>query len=253
MTMPWYRNDGRGKRRAAEGAPDNVLEVSGLTAGYGRVTVLHDVDLAVKSGSVTVLLGANGAGKTTLLRVVAGLVQQSSGSVQVHGEEVTGTGPARRARRGLCLIPEGRGIFRDLTVRENLRMQRPPWESEQGIDVALSAFPALKRRLKETAGNLSGGQQQMLALARCYLSGADVVLLDEVSMGLAPIIVDEMFKSMADLASRGVSLLIVEQYVSRALEIADTAYVLNRGRVTFAGASSDLDQESLADVYLSGQ
>ena len=228
------------------------LELRGITAGYGRTTVLRDVDLAVRPGSVVALLGPNGAGKTTLLRVAAGLLAPQAGRIAIAADDVTRQRPSQRARRGLCLIPEGRGVFPNLTVRDNLRLQVPPWKQEKSVEPALEAFPVLRERLAQTAGSMSGGQQQMLALSRCFLSDPKVVLLDEVSMGLAPRIIDEIFEALLELGRRGVALLLVEQYVSRALHVADHVYLLGRGRVNFSGAPDELDETELMRRYIGG-
>jgi branched-chain amino acid transport system ATP-binding protein len=232
-------------------APD-VIGLRNVTAGYGRTTVLRDVDLTVAPGKVVALLGPNGAGKTTLLRVAAGLLSPSGGQVTLHGQDVTAKKPFQRNRQGLCLIPEGRGIFPNLSVKENLTLQIPPGRKGQAIDPALDAFPILKERLAQRAGSMSGGQQQMLALSRCFLSDPKVVLLDEVSMGLAPRVIDEIFAALSTLRDTGVSLLLVEQYVSRALKLADRVYLLGRGRVTFSGAPTELDEAELMRRYVGG-
>lgn len=229
-----------------------VLRLRDVTAGYGGTTVLRGVDLAVAAGSVVALLGPNGAGKTTLLRVAAGLLRPEHGSVLLGEDDVTRRAPFQRAREGLCLIPEGRGIFPNLSVRENLLLQIPPWRSEHGFEPALEAFPVLGDRLGQTAGSLSGGQQQMLALSRCFLSDPKVVLLDEVSMGLAPRVIDEIFAALVLLSRGGVALLLVEQYVSRALHVADHVYMLARGSVSFSGAPSELDEHELMRRYVGG-
>jgi branched-chain amino acid transport system ATP-binding protein len=229
-----------------------VLELGGITAGYGRTTVLRDVDVSVPAGAVVALLGPNGAGKTTLLRVAAGLLAPSAGRILVGGEDAAGRRPFQRLRQGLCLVPEGRGIFPNLTVRENLQMQVPPWRRGHGYEPALAAFPVLGERLNQAAGTMSGGQQQMLALSRCFLADPKVVLLDEVSMGLAPRIIDEIFAALLTLARSGVSLLLVEQYVSRALHVADQVYLLGRGSVTFSGSPSELDEDELMRRYVGG-
>ena len=214
--------------------------------------MLRDVDLTVRAGSVVALLGPNGAGKTTLLRVAAGLLTPTEGRVAIGTDEVTRRRPSQRAREGLCLIPEGRGIFPNLSVRENLLLQVPAWKRGQSVEPALEAFPVLRERLGQTAGSMSGGQQQMLALSRCFLSDPKVVLLDEVSMGLAPRIIDEIFDALLELSRRGVALLLVEQYVSRALHVADHVYLLARGSVTFSGAPTELDESELMRRYLGG-
>ncbi len=228
-----------------------ALTMDDVTAGYRYTTVLRGVDLTVQAGSVVALLGPNGAGKTTLLRTFAGMLQPSRGKVLIAGTDVTRQAPHRRTRCGLCLIPEGRGIFPALTVRENLRMQVPPWSDERdAVEIAVAAFPILGQRLSQVAGTMSGGQQQMLALSRAWNSGPQVVMLDEVSMGLAPLIVDEIFAALRDLAASGVALLIVEQYVNRVLDIANDVYLLEKGSISFHGAPTELDQAVLLSGYL---
>jgi branched-chain amino acid transport system ATP-binding protein len=227
-----------------------ALELRAVDAGYGATRVLHDVSISVPRSSVVALLGPNGAGKTTTLRVAAGLLRPSSGAVVIGGKAANRAAPFRRARLGVCLIPEGRGIFRSLTVRENLELQIPPWRKDRSVDAAIEAFPLLGQRLRQVAGSLSGGQQQMLALARAYLSAPDVVLLDEVSMGLAPVVVDQIFSSLRVLASTGASLVLVEQYVSRALEMADVAYLMSRGGIAWTGPAAGLDKDAITRAYL---
>jgi branched-chain amino acid transport system ATP-binding protein len=229
---------------------DAVLTLQSVSAGYGRTTVLRDVDLAVPAGKIVALLGPNGAGKTTLLRAASGLLSVSAGQVRLSGSDVTRQPPYRRAVNGLCLVPEGRGIFPNLSVRENLLLQVPPTRKDVGYEPALEAFPILSERLAQRAGSMSGGQQQMLALSRCFLSDPSVVLLDEVSMGLAPRIIDEIFDALVKLSQNGVALLLVEQYVNRALGIADHVYLLGRGRITFSGPPSELDEAELIRRYV---
>ena len=227
-----------------------ALELNGVTVGYGPITVLRDVNITVPTHSVLALIGPNGAGKTTLLRAASGLLKPSSGVIRVHGIDVTSKPAHQHARAGLCLIPDGRGVFPSLSVRENLLMQVPPWEKDKSLDPAIEAFPILGERIHQRAGTLSGGQQQMLALARCFLSKPSVVLLDEVSMGLAPKIVDEIFVAIRGLAAEGVALLLVEQYIATALEMADTVCVLGRGAVTYDGPPDGLDQDALISHYI---
>jgi branched-chain amino acid transport system ATP-binding protein len=229
-----------------------MLELRNVSAGYGAGLVLRDVTLTVPAGSVVALLGANGAGKTTLLKVAAGLLTPSGGGVFLGEENVTAQPPEKRARLGLCHVPEGRGIFPTLTVADNLRLQAPPRVDRQAIARAIQAFPRLGERLQQRAGTMSGGEQQMLALARAYVSDPNVVLLDEVSMGLAPRIVDEIFVHLRTLAATGISLLIVEQYVARALELADYVYILDRGRLTYVGEPSEISEARIAQSYLGG-
>jgi branched-chain amino acid transport system ATP-binding protein len=232
--------------------PPGILALHGIDAGYGRTTVLRNIDLQVAAGQVCALLGPNGAGKTTLLRVASGLLSPTTGQVTLHDDDVTTSKPFQRTRAGLCMIPEGRGIFPNLSVKENLQLQIAPRTRGATIDVALDAFPILKERLGQRAGSLSGGQQQMLAVSRCFLAGPKVVLLDEVSMGLAPRVIDEIFAALLTLRDTGVALLLVEQYVTRALAVADRVYLLGHGRVTFSGAPSELDEAELMSRYVGG-
>lgn len=230
-----------------------VLSVDSITAGYGAATILRDVSFTVRSGEIVALLGSNGAGKTTTLRTVAGLLKPSAGTCHLHGTDVTSWAASRRVEQGLCLIPEGRGIFRRLSVRENLRLQRGPRRaSARPVDDALELFPALAPRQGDLAGLLSGGQQQMLALARAYLTSPSIILLDEVSMGLAPKIVDQIFEVLTEIARAGVAMVLVEQYVTRAMHMADKVVMLRRGSVVFDGATSDLDEEQVIQSYLGG-
>ena len=225
------------------------LELRGVTAGYEGTTVLRDVDLIAPAGSVTALIGANGAGKTTLLRCASGLLRASSGTVLLDGEDVTRAASHHLAARGVCHVPEGRAIFPTLTVRENLVLH-DRGAFEDPMERAMDAFPRLGERLDQVAGTLSGGEQQMLALARAYLARPRYVLLDEVSMGLAPKVVHAIFEFLQRLAAEGAALLVVEQYVHQVLEMADLVYVLNRGRVAFAGQPSEIDADALAEEYL---
>lgn len=228
----------------------SALHLDNLTIGYGGSAVVHDVTVEVPQGGAVALLGPNGAGKSTLLRAAAGLVPPMSGRVVLGCEDVTRERVDERSRRGLCHIPDGRGVFQSLTVRENLVLHSERGRHEEGLGLATAAFPILGSRLKQLAGTLSGGEQQMLALSRAYLSDPRVVLVDEVSLGLAPVIVDQLFHFLASLLARGTALLIVEQYVSRALDIAAEVYVLSRGRVVMRAASGDVSESELFERYL---
>ncbi len=219
-------------------------------AGYGGTAVLRGIDLIVPDSSVVALLGANGAGKTTLLRVASGLLHARSGRLLLDGEDVSRLSPHELVARGICHVPEGRGVFPSLTVRDNLMLQSPAGREQQSIDLAVSAFPRLGERLSQLAGTMSGGEQQMLALARTYVQSPRLVLLDEVSMGLAPTIVDEIFEFLGLLRDQGASLLLVEQYVTRALAVADYVYLLNRGEVAFAGEPAELEGEDVFAQYV---
>ena len=231
-------------------SPEPALEISGLRTGYGRTIILRDLSITVPSGQVTALLGPNGAGKTTLLRAACGFLPAMSGTVRLFGEDVTRVSPYRRFAGGLCHIPEGRGIFRSLTVRENLAMQSPKGSDKEALDRAATAFPILRERLNQLAGTLSGGQQQMLAMAAAYVRNPRLVLVDEASLGLAPLVVDAIFEFMQRLTSEGSSLLIVDQFANRALEMAETAYVLRRGEMVFQGAAEELLKGDLFSQYL---
>ena len=235
---------------AESGAP--VFELRGVTAGYSGTTVLRDVDLTVAAGSVVALLGPNGAGKTTLIRTGAGRLRPSAGQVLIDGQDVSRLAAFRRAKLGLCLVPEGRGIFPSLTVRENLLVQVSRGERSGGLERALEAFPRLRPKLGQVSGTMSGGEQQMVALARCFLRTPRVVLLDEVSMGLAPLVIDEIFASLRTLAGQGIALIIVEQYVDRALDLADQVHVLRRGSTVFRGSPNEIDRAELVERYLGG-
>jgi branched-chain amino acid transport system ATP-binding protein len=217
-----------------------MLELRGIEAGYGEHIVLRDVSLSVPPGAVVAVLGPNGAGKTTLLRVASGLLRPRQGTVLLGGEEVTGTRPYARTKRGLCHIPEGRGIYPTLTVRENLVLHSPKGKEAAALEQATSAFPVLGEKLRQPAGQLSGGQQQMLSLVRAYVTNPKLVLVDEASMGLAPVVVEQIFEFLGQIAASGAALLIVEQYVSRALALAGTVYVLNKGGVVFSGKPGEI-------------
>ncbi|MEY2571562.1 MAG: branched-chain amino acid transport system ATP-binding protein [Acidimicrobiaceae bacterium] len=227
-----------------------MLRLDGIAAGYDGHAVLRDVHLSVPDEAVVALLGPNGAGKTTLLRVASGLLEPSAGKLFLDGDDVTNAPADELARRGVCHVPEGRGIFPTMTVKDNLRLQAPDDLDASGIAAIAAVFPRLAERLGQTAGTLSGGEQQMLALAHAYLCGPSVVLLDEVSMGLAPLIVDEIFEYLRHLATSGTALLLVEQYVARALALADYVYVLRKGEIEFAGEPGELGNDAILASYL---
>jgi branched-chain amino acid transport system ATP-binding protein len=223
-----------------------MLELRGIEAGYGEHTVLRDVSLTVPPGTVVAVLGPNGAGKTTLLRIASGLLRPTAGTVLLAGEDVTRARPYTRASRGLCHIPEGRGIYPTLTVRENLFLHARKGEETAALDRAIAAFPVLGEKLRQPAGQLSGGQQQMLSLVRAYLTRPKLVLVDEASMGLAPVVVDKIFEFLGQIAASGTALLIVEQYVSRALALAGHVYLLNKGGVVFDGKPAGIGDDLFA-------
>jgi branched-chain amino acid transport system ATP-binding protein len=220
----------------------NELSLRGVRAGYGAVEVLHGIDLDVPSGALTALLGPNGAGKTTLLSVVAGLHPLRDGRLLWSGRDISRLAPDVRSRAGMTLIPERRGIFPELSVRENLET----FAGDDGsTDAALAAFPVLGERLTQRAGSLSGGEQQMLAMSRALLKDPRLLLLDEISFGLAPRVTRRLFDVVADLAATGTTVVLVEQYLSDALRLADVVYVLARGEIVFAGEPGELVGRSL--------
>jgi branched-chain amino acid transport system ATP-binding protein len=227
------------------------LEVDNLSSGYGQLQVLNGVSLAVPSESVVALLGPNGAGKTTLLRSLAGLEPPWTGRIAFDGHEVNHLSTSDRARIGICLVPAGRAIFRSLTVSENIAMHAQSRRHvKEAIERACTAFPVLRRHLNQVAGTLSGGEQQMLALSRALIRQAPLVLADELSLGLAPVVVDEIINALVALRSQGSSVLVVEQYVERVLAVADYAYVLHRGNVVLQGTPQDVLKSDVFEAYL---
>jgi branched-chain amino acid transport system ATP-binding protein len=227
-----------------------ALELRKVTGGYGRTTVLRDVSVTVPGSGVAALLGPNGAGKTTLLKMVSGFLRPSAGSIHLFGDDVTGVAAYRRFEAGLCHVPEGRGVFRSLTVRENLAMQSRKGEEADAISRARDAFPILGRRINQVAGTLSGGEQQMLSMASAYVRSPRLILVDEASLGLAPLIVDQIFEFMERITTQGSALLIVDQYATRALTLATTAYVLSRGSITYSGSPRELGEAELLSHYM---
>ena len=227
-----------------------LLELRGVRASYGDVAVLHGVDLAVPAGQVTALLGPNGAGKTTTLRVAAGVHPVRSGRLLLAGRDLAGARPRDLARAGLCLIPEGRGIFPNLSIRDNLWMMTFTGRTRAEVEeLAFTRFPVLREHAARAAGTLSGGEQQMLALARGLATDPAVLLLDELSMGLAPVVVSRLYEHVAQIAAEGVAVLVVEQFATAALAIADHAAVLVRGQVAAQGRPEAL-RADLSRLYL---
>jgi branched-chain amino acid transport system ATP-binding protein len=229
-----------------------ILALRDIRAGYGPIEVVHGVSLEIPAGSVVALLGPNGGGKTTLLNVCAGLITPMAGEVRYGGELVTAVPPDGRARRGICTVPEGRGIFPNLSVRENLLMATQVGVPMDHIeDVAFAQFPHLSPKRKQLAGTLSGGEQQMLALARAFATEPKLLLLDELSMGLAPIVVAELYDKVRELAAGGLSILLVEQFARTALPIADSAAVMLQGVIAYRGSPAEME-EALSTSYLGG-
>ncbi len=229
-----------------------LLELRGIHAAYETIEVLHGVDLAVPPGSVLALLGANGAGKSTTLKVVAGLHPLTHGDLMMAGRRVNGASAEDLARAGLCLIPEGRGVFPNLTVREHLRMATYTGTSLSDIESeAYARFTPLAKRRSQAAGTLSGGEQQMLAMARAVATRPALLLLDELSMGLAPIVVEDLYTRVADIARSGISILVVEQFARTVLGVADVAAIMVQGRITTVGSPAEI-AEQLTSAYLGG-
>ncbi len=231
-----------------------LLRLDRVSVSYGGLRAVSDVSLTVPEGCVVALLGANGAGKTTILRTVSGLIQPDSGRIVFGGRRIDGKAAHDIARMGALQVPEGRGIFPSLTVAANLEMARAT--ASRDIDLvgtAIELFPPLENRLEQLAGTLSGGEQQMLAMARALVARPRLLMLDEISMGLAPIVVRQLFDAVRAMKDAGATVLLVEQYVDAALSVADYVYVLDKGRVAELGEPADVRESGLATSYLGGQ
>ncbi len=238
-----------------------MLKIENLEAGYGKVKVLHGISLDVPAGKVVTLIGSNGAGKTTTMRAVSGMLRPSAGTIVLSNRAIQGLESHRIARLGLAHSPEGRRVFPTLSVTDNLLLgafprltgSRARGDVARDLDRALDLFPRLKERRAQLAGTLSGGEQQMLAMARAVMLDPEVVLLDEPSMGLAPILVDEVFRIISRLKSEGVTMLLVEQFAAAALAVADYGYVLENGRIAIEGPAQRLRNDpAVAAAYLGG-
>ncbi len=233
------------------------LEIVGLEVAYGRTLALHGISVAVPDGQVVCLIGANGAGKTTTMRAISGLVRPRAGQISFAGRDITGQPAHRIAAAGLCQVPEGRQCFAELTVAENLALGAylVPARNEvaRRQDGVLARFPRLRERLGQLAGSMSGGEQQMLAIGRALMGAPRLLLLDEPSMGLAPLFVEEIFAIIAALKADGTTILLVEQNASAALDVADHAYVLENGRIALSGPAADVANDpGVAAAYLGG-
>ena len=238
-----------------------MLKIDKLHAGYGKIEVLHGISMHVPKGQVVTLIGSNGAGKTTTMRAISGMIAPSAGTILLAGEPITGLEPYHIAKRGLAHSPEGRRVFATMTVADNLLLgafprltgSRPKGDVKGDLERAMDLFPRLQERRNQLAGTLSGGEQQMLAMARAVMLNPDVVLLDEPSMGLAPILVDEVFKIISRLKAQGVTMLLVEQFAAAALAVADYGYVLENGRISVHGPAAQLrDDPAVKAAYLGG-
>jgi branched-chain amino acid transport system ATP-binding protein len=233
----------------------SLLEIRGLTVAYGRVQAVKGIDLDIAEGSVVSLIGANGAGKTTVLRTLSGLLRAQGGTIRFDGADITREKPHRIARRGIVQVPEGRQIFAEMSIAENLAMGgylvRGATEFDARRARVLGIFPRLAERLGQAAGQLSGGEQQMLAIGRALMAAPRLLLLDEPSMGLAPLFVEEIFAIIEQLKRQGSTILLVEQNARAALEISDYAYVLDSGRITLSGPAAALaDHPDIIAAYL---
>ncbi|RBP93241.1 branched-chain amino acid transport system ATP-binding protein [Cytobacillus firmus] len=231
-----------------------MLKVNGINAFYGKIQVLKSISLEVEEGSIVTILGANGAGKTTTMKTISGLLKPQAGSIQFQGQDVTGLRPDQLLRKGIALVPEGRQILSGMTVLENLEMgayHRKDNEIAQDIKNVMGRFPILEERQKQLGGTLSGGQQQMLAIARAILSKPKLLLLDEPSMGLAPLIVADIFKIIKEINEAGTTVLLVEQNARQALKISDYGYVLETGKMVAEGSSQMLLNDTrIMEAYL---
>ena len=238
-----------------------MLKIQNLQAAYGKVEVLHGISLEVPKGKLVTLIGSNGAGKTTTMRAISGMIKPKGGSVMLGGVDITGLESHKIARAGLAHSPEGRRVFSTMSVTDNLLLgafprftrSRPKGDIKHDLEKALELFPRLKERQHQLAGTLSGGEQQMLAMARAVMLNPEVILLDEPSMGLAPILVEEVFRIITRLKSEGVTMLLVEQFAAAALNVADYGYVLENGSISVHGPAESLKNDpKVIAAYLGG-
>jgi branched-chain amino acid transport system ATP-binding protein len=220
-----------------------MLAIKGLRSGYGKVEVLHDVDLTIEQGQTVTLIGSNGAGKTTLLKTISGLIRPAGGTIEFEGKSIARRPPHKIVELGLCQVPEGRAILKRMTVMDNLLMgafKRKDSEINKDIAAVLERFPALAERREQPAGTLSGGEQQMLAIGRALMARPRLLLLDEPSLGLAPKFITRIFLTIRELQKEGKTILLVEQNARHALQVADRGYVLERGRIVLSGSGQEL-------------
>ncbi len=232
-----------------------MLEIKNLVVSYGGIKVLRGIDISVEDKKIVSLIGANGAGKSTLLRTISGLVKPQSGSIKYNGEEISGLSIDRICKKGIALVPEGRRVFTDLTVAENLKIGAYLRNDKEGIakdlDWVYELFPRLKERSWQFAGTLSGGEQQMLAVGRALMSRPSLLMMDEPSLGLAPLIVQQIFSIIDEINRKGMTILLIEQNANMALKAADSAYVLETGTISLKGSGAELlDNEQVKEAYL---
>ena len=233
-----------------------MLEVHDINVYYGAIHAIMGISFVVNVGEIVTLIGANGAGKSTTLKTISGLLHSRTGSITFQGENIAGTAPHKLVGKGLAQVPEGRAVFLQMTVEENLEMgayTRPNAEVDPGLEKVYDQFPRLKERRKQIAGTLSGGEQQMLAMGRALMSSPRLMMLDEPSMGLAPILVDQIFDIIRSLHKNGTTILLVEQNARMALSVADRGYVLETGKIVTSGSGKELlSDESVKKAYLGG-
>lgn len=255
--MSKYSEKASGRAHDPLPADDLILQVSDLHVYYGSIQALHGVSLEVRKGELVSICGVNGAGKSTVLKAISGVLKPKSGSVRFKGIDVTGKKPEQLHKLGMALVPEGRDIFPSLTVEENLRIgafgRYDAKRFAADLEDFFTLFPILKERYNQAGGLLSGGEQQMLAIARGLISHPDLLMMDEPSLGLSPNRVDQIFDLIVELKSRGITILLVEQNAERALKIADRAYLFSNGKVEFAGRPGDMtDRVDITSIYLGG-
>ncbi len=233
-----------------------MLKVDNINVYYGAIHAIKDVSFEVREGEIVTLIGANGAGKSTILKTVSGLLHSKGGSIEFMGEQIGGIPPHKVVAKGLAQVPEGRRVFTQMTVEENLEMGgyiQPGNQIEAGLQDVYKRFPRLQERRRQTAGTLSGGEQQMLAMGRAMMSRPKLLMLDEPSMGLSPILVEQVFDIIKELHKAGVTILLVEQNARMALSVADRGYVLETGRITLSGPGRELlNDEGVKKAYLGG-
>ncbi|PLX45731.1 MAG: ABC transporter ATP-binding protein [Hyphomicrobiales bacterium] len=231
-----------------------MLDVRDLQSNYGRVKALRGIDLYVEEGELVALVGANGAGKSTLMRAISGVQPVAGGAITFDGQDITGASPDKRVKLGISQVPEGRQVFAQMSVEDNLELggiTRPRADTGAGIEHAFELFPVLKERRHQLAGTLSGGEQQMLAIGRALMARPKLLLLDEPSMGLSPLLVDQTFGTIKDLAKAGTTIFLVEQNAFVALSIADRGYVMEGGQTTISGSGEELlEDQRVKEAYL---
>ncbi len=236
---------------------ETILKVSGVSAHYGSINAVKDASLEVNQGEVVTVIGANGAGKSTLMKCIVGVMPKSGGTVEYMGQDITKTPSDKIVRMGIAMVPEGRQIFSELSVLENLKMGAYTRTKKEDLaadyDLVFGIFPRLKERAGQKGGSLSGGEQQMLAVSRALMSRPKLLLIDELSMGLAPVLVESLFDALMDINKKGTTIVLVEQDANMALKFSNRAYVIENGTVALSGKSSDLmADDRVRELYLGG-